>query len=396
MCEAGGKGNKIKWHYFLLTPQEQFYASSVQVSKERVAVSSSSVLELDQLQQKEKVSSGLLKIINPRMVLTSQTHRLTHKRQLAKESQVSPSTFYEAEYITKNGSGEQKERLRQGELKIHKVYTLLKQKEKLDELHTKIEAGLLLTDKDILNKLNIPIRLSDVWCFRRSDELFGLKYPGKTHAHLVFNTLYFFTKKGDLIVDPMAGGGVVGDVCIVMGRKCYMYHVNPVREDIIKHDLVKQGLPKEGENADLIFWDPPYYKKNKEEYGPQSISSLCREEYLQVFEGAADGFARKGVKKVALLISNYDDEYHCHPEENIFIHHYINRFERTGNWRVCRIIDCPLPSYQISGPMSAYHVESKTMARLGRSLIIFVRVVIRDRDRNDELFQGRNPNSLES
>ena len=42
MCEAGGKGNKIKWHYFLLTPQEQFYASSVQVSKERVAVSSSS------------------------------------------------------------------------------------------------------------------------------------------------------------------------------------------------------------------------------------------------------------------------------------------------------------------------------------------------------------------
>ena len=155
------------------------------------------------------------------MAITSQTHRLTHKSSSAKESQVSPSTFYEAEYITKNGSGEQKERLRQGELKIHKVYTLLKQKEKLDELHTKIEAGLLLTDKDILNKLNIPIRLSDVWCFRRSDELFGLKYPGKTHAHLVFNTLYFFTKKGDLIVDPMAGGGVVGDVCIVMGGTCF-------------------------------------------------------------------------------------------------------------------------------------------------------------------------------
>ena len=235
------------------------------------------------------------------------------------------------------------------------MYTLLKQKEKLEELYTKIESGLSLTDKDILNNLNIPIRLSDVWYFRQSDELFGLNYPGKTHAHLVFNTLYFFTEKGDLVIDPMAGGGVVGDVCKIMGRKCRMYDVNPAREDIIKHDLVKQGLPGEAENADLILWDPPYYKKKRKDYGPQSISSLSREEYLQVFERAAYAFARKGVKKVALLISNYDDEYHGHPEENIFIHHYINQFEKTKNYRVCRIIDCPLPAYQISGPMTAHY-----------------------------------------
>jgi hypothetical protein len=39
--------------------------------------------------------------------------------------------------------------------------------------------------------------------------------------------------------------------------------------------------------------------------------------------------SRKAVVKVALLISNYDDEYHGHPEENI--HNYINQFEKTGN-----------------------------------------------------------------
>ena len=72
----------------------------------------------------------------------------------------------------------------------------------------------------------------------------------------------------------MAGGGVVGDVCKVLGRKCYMYDVNSAREDIVKHDLVNQGFPKEMENADLIFWDPPYYKKKMKDYGPQSISSL--------------------------------------------------------------------------------------------------------------------------
>jgi hypothetical protein len=128
----------------------------------------------------------------------------------------------------------------------------------------------------------------------------------------------------------MARGGVVGDVCKVMSRKCRMYDVNPVREDMIKHDLVRQGLPKEAENADLIFFDPPYYKKKRKEYGLQSISSQSRTKYLQVFERAADAFARKKVKKVVLLISNYDDESKGHPEENIFIHHYIKKKRRNS------------------------------------------------------------------
>jgi tRNA1(Val) A37 N6-methylase TrmN6 len=54
----------------------------------------------------------------------------------------------------------------------------------------------------------------------------------------------------------------------VMGRKCSMHDVNTPRQDIIIHDLVKQGLPKEAENADLIFWNPPYYKKKKEVHSP--------------------------------------------------------------------------------------------------------------------------------
>jgi DNA modification methylase len=392
MSEAGEKGNDIKWHYHHLPPCEQYCDLSIaEVKQESGAPSSSSCIGASPAQlQQQRVEGGFgfVEIDKPDNGSGSDASSISSssfntQKELAQESQVLPTTLYEAEYITKNGSEEQKEKLRHGETKIHKVYTLLKQKEKLEELHTKIESGLSLTDKDILNNLGILVRSSDVWIFRESDELFGLKYPGKTHAHIVFNILYFFTERGDLVIDPMAGGGVVGDVCKVLGRKCYMYDVNSAREDIVKHDLVKQGFPKEMENADLIFWDPPYYKKKMKDYGPQSISSLSREEYLQVFERAADAFARKGVKKVALLISNYDDEYHGHPEENIFIHHYINQFEKTREWHVCRIIDCPLPAYQISGPMRAYHLESKTMARLCRSLVIFVRTAIDDNGSND-------------
>ena len=55
----------------------------------------------------------------------------------------------------------------------------------------------------------------------------------------MFNTLYFFTKQHDLVVDQMAGGGVVGDVCKIMKRECRMYDIHPVRDDIIRHDITK-------------------------------------------------------------------------------------------------------------------------------------------------------------
>ena len=72
------------------------------------------------------------------------------------------------------------------------------------------------------------------------------------------------------------------------------------------------------------------------------------EQSILVFERAADAFARKKVKKVVLLISNYDDESNGYPEENIllisnyddesngypeeniFIHHYIKKKRRNS------------------------------------------------------------------
>jgi hypothetical protein len=84
------------------------------------------------------------------------------------------------------------------------------------------------------------------------------------------------------------------------------------------------------------------------------------------------------------LISNYDndgrynnghlgEEEEEEEENNIFIHHYINQFEKTGKWRVCRMIDCPFSSKQISSPIAAHCLKSKKMARLSRYLVIFVR-----------------------
>jgi 16S rRNA G966 N2-methylase RsmD/disulfide oxidoreductase YuzD len=451
MSESGEKGNGIRWNDNDSHEQQQQHEQQECYDDD---IPSSTAISLSRKEEEEGNNNynnndkniGFIEIDKPDNITGppppppqsyssssfssySSFSPFNTQKQLAQESQVSPSTFYEAEYIAKKGSAEQKQKLRYGQAKIHTAYTMLKQRERLEEVNAKIQSGVMLSDKDILNKLKIPIMFSDVWNFRQlvieddDEKWFGQKdYPGKTFAQLIFNTLYFFTEKGDLIVDPMAGGGVVGDACKVMGRKCYMYDVNPVRKDVIvKHDLVvrkkqqlqqqqqSQGLavvivvlPKQAKNADLIFWDPPYYKKKKEEYGPQSISSLPRKKYLEVFEAAAKAFAQKGVKKVALLMSNYDDnddddvcKYNNndnhnkrqHParaaeeqeeeeEENndsLFIHHYINQFEKTGKWRVFRIIDCPFSSKKISAPIATHCLKSKKMARLSRYLVVFVR-----------------------
>lgn len=77
-------------------------------------------------------------------------------------------------------------------------------------------------------------------------------------------------------------------------------------------------------------------------------------------------------------MSNYDDNGEGDDgknsnDSNIFIHHYINQFEKTGKWRVFRIIDCPFSPKQISAPISTHCLKSKKMARLSRYLVIFVR-----------------------
>ncbi|HEV3162791.1 MAG TPA: DNA methyltransferase, partial [Isosphaeraceae bacterium] len=65
----------------------------------------------------------------------------------------------------------------------------------------------------------------DVWPFRH-DRAFGVAHPGAIPPAIVAHTLYYFTQPGDLVVDPMAGGGTTLDVCAAMGRRCLAYDLH--------------------------------------------------------------------------------------------------------------------------------------------------------------------------
>lgn len=71
------------------------------------------------------------------------------------------------------------------------------------------------------------LKIHDVWTFKDLDPGFGKAHPGNIPASLVANLIHYFTKPGDLVVDPMAGGGVTGDVCRALGRECVMADLQP-------------------------------------------------------------------------------------------------------------------------------------------------------------------------
>src|SRR5512137_1856618 len=81
-------------------------------------------------------------------------------------------------------------------------------------------------------------------------------YRGATPAYVVWNVLSRYTRKNDLVVDPMCGSGTTIDIARDLGRRALGYDIAPARGDIFKADARK--LPLESGKADFVFVDPPY------------------------------------------------------------------------------------------------------------------------------------------
>jgi DNA modification methylase len=82
------------------------------------------------------------------------------------------------------------------------------------------------------------------------------RFEGRTPAWVVWNVLQRYTRPGDLVVDPCAGGGTTLDVARSLGREARGFDLAPARPDIERADARK--LPLAAESVDLFFLDPPY------------------------------------------------------------------------------------------------------------------------------------------
>ncbi len=224
-----------------------------------------------------------------------------------------------------------------------------------------------------INGLKCEPRPYDVWNFSECSDLMGYKYKGRIPGQIVLQLLYFFTEPGDLVIDPMAGSGTVVDACLLMKRKCLAFDNSPESHE--KRDEIREGEALETiqslkRKPDLIFLDPPYFKKLEDEYGSESISALPRDEYLNFFSELAREMYESGAKRVALLMSDYTDDED--PNLHIFIWDYVERF-KAKKWIVERHIMAPIPNQVVHADFIEKFRKSKKLARLGRSLVIFRR-----------------------
>lgn len=231
------------------------------------------------------------------------------------------------------------------------------------------------SDEDRLRDFKIGIQPYDVWTFSGCDPLFGAEHPGRIPGQLVAHILYFFTEPGALVLDPMGGSGTTNDVCLAMGRRCYSYDIDARHErpDIIAHNIYRDGWPERIKKADLIFWDPPYFRKmdsttiGDDGYIEDSISKLARDEYLQFF---ADALASPQIKKgtrLAFLMSDWDDN--TDKEDGIFIWDYADLLRAAG-WRLLRHIQAPLSTQQVHPDIVTRFRQERRLARLERYLLI--------------------------
>jgi transcriptional regulator with XRE-family HTH domain len=219
---------------------------------------------------------------------------------------------------------------------------------------------------------NVNERIYNVWNFTGRDPRLGLEVPGNIPGQIAMNALYYYTKQGDLVVDPMAGGGSTVDACLVMGRRCRAYDLNPPKErdEIVKHDI-RGGFLKEAQGCDMIFLDPPYWRLQKGGYSKESISEYSYEDWLDFMKKlASDCFHT--VKKggyVALVIEAFLDEKVTGMFLDLpFI--CLKFFLDTGFTQIQRIT-APMPS-EIKSVQDVEYAKKKTiMLDLNRDLIIF-------------------------
>ena len=225
------------------------------------------------------------------------------------------------------------------------------------------------------------IRTWDVWNFMDCDSRFGDEWPGRIPAQLVAHILYFFSDQNDLVLDPMAGGGVCADTCLAMGRRCWSLDMDDrpdTRPEIEPWfwDLEKEwdDLPfmNAKEKPVLIICDPPYFDKKAKEYAKKSISGLSKTDYLAFLEKFFL-FLKKIARKdawLAFINADWRDFQNC-PARNedrkkaILLTDYYEMFKKTG-WNLSHIIQAPMSSERFNGGVVSAMQKKKILGVTSR------------------------------
>lgn len=207
------------------------------------------------------------------------------------------------------------------------------------------------------------LRFTDIWNFTACDGRFGIDYPGRIPGQVILNLLHYYTEPGDLVIDPMAGGGVTIDTCKELHRRCIAFDVQPSRGDILQADATQEWPT--GEKAKLIFNDPPYWSQMADDYG--GMATQPYDDFLlsmaRVFGNAKTHLAGDGILAVLIAPVAIQHDYIDIPFD------FMSVGKELG-FRLARRISVPVSSQQIGPQVMEHCRDNGILVALLRDLLI--------------------------
>ena len=256
--------------------------------------------------------------------------------------------------------------------------------------------SLALKDKEDLERfkeLGWGLRTWDQWEWNDCDKRFGDDWPGRIPAQLIAHILFYFSQQNDLILDPMAGGGVTPDTCLALSRRCWAFDMTDrpeTRPEIephtwtisTAHQLNSSSVKEVSwpvsskEKPDLVIFDPPYFDKKASDYDENSISALPKKEYLEFLEALFAVLKQNAKKTTRLAFINADwRDFQNKPaaEESrkgsILIDDYLSILNKTG-WRHTHIIQAPMSAQRFSAVVVSAMQKKRILGVTSRYVIV--------------------------
>ena len=240
------------------------------------------------------------------------------------------------------------------------------------------------SDLERFQYLKWGLRTWDYWNWSNCDPRFGDDWPGRIPGQLIAHLIFYFSEQGHLIIDPMGGGGVTPDTCLVFNRKCWTFDLMDrfqERPEIEQHYWDKDNLkwPVKGKfKPDLIIFDPPYFDKKRDDYEPKSFSSLSKDDYLlflKDFCTLLNQHSKKGTR-FAFINSDWRDFHSTsaihEPIKNaILIDDYLDIIKQSG-WNRTHIIQSPLSSERFNPGVVSAMQKNKILGVISRYIIVSV------------------------
>ncbi len=189
------------------------------------------------------------------------------------------------------------------------------------------------------------------------------------------NLLYYYTQPFDIVYDPFAGGGTTIDACKKWMRRYYVADRKPIpaREEEIKKQDIKDGLPNDlPNNIKLVFLDPPYWKQAEGMYSKdkEDLANMALDKFYDTIVTFVKNVKKKLAKdgKIALLIQGSQYKNNLVLEDHSF---EIARLMDKLGFKIQQRIICPYSTEQYNAQQVNKAKEKKICLQTYRDLIVY-------------------------